>query len=163
MIAYTIEAAIKSKHINKIIVSTEDNEIADVSSGFGAEIIKRPVELAQDDTKTAPVLIHAVSELAKNGYIPDIIVLLQATSPFRDESIIDEAIEKLINSDNDSVFTGFYTGITHGLWKKYPEGSMSCLYDYHLRPRRQEVELHQKIYCESGALYAIKYEAFVKH
>src|SRR5699024_5746070 len=79
LIAHTIETAKKSKYINKIILSTEDEKIAEIAKQFGAEIIKRPQELAQHTTKTAPVLLHAVEELEKTGYFPDIVVLLQAT------------------------------------------------------------------------------------
>lgn len=163
LVAHTIEAGLKSKYINKVVVSTEDKEIADISVAFGAEVINRPIELAGDEIKSAPVMIQVVEELEKQGYNPDIVLLLQATAPTKDENLIDEVIEKLINSDNDSVFTGKEQCYTMALWKKNHNGSMDALYDYHLRPRWQDVEMNEKIYAENGAVYAIKIEAFKKH
>jgi len=162
LVAYSIEAAIKSKYIDRVIVSTEDKEIAEVSMSFGAEIIERPFELAQDEVKTAPVIAQVINELKKIGYIPDIIVLLQPTSPLRDEKIIDAALEKLINSDKDSIFSGHGAGRTMPLWKQKQDGSLEALYDYHLRPRRQESHLMVPLFCENGAFYAIRYEAFLE-
>jgi len=162
LVTYSIEAAIKSKYIERVIVSTEDKEIAEVSRSFGAEIIERPIELAQDETKTAPVIAQVVDELNKAGYIPDIIVLLQPTSPLRDENIIDAALEQLIHSDKDSIFAGHHAGRTMPLWKQKPDGSLEALYDYHLRPRRQEAHLMEPMFCENGSFYAIRYDAFLK-
>lgn len=163
LVAHTIEAGLKSKYINKVVVSTEDKEIADISTAFGAEVINRPIELAGDEVKSAPVMVHVVEELEKQGYKPDVVLLLQATAPTKDESLIDEVIEKLINSENDSVFTGVEQCYTMALWKKNHNGSMNALYDYHLRPRWQDVHLNEKIYAENGAVYAIKIDAFKKH
>ena len=163
LVAHTILAAQRSELIDKVVVSTEDKEIAIVSASFGAEIIDRPQYLAQDETKTAPVLIQVVQELEKTGYSPDIVVLLQPTCPLRDEKIIDAVINKLINSDNDSVFTVFWHSQAMPLWQSFDDGSVSSLYDYHLRPRRQDTELRGNVYCENGAVYAIKREAFDKY
>jgi CMP-N-acetylneuraminic acid synthetase len=106
LVAHSIETALQSKYINKVVLSTEDAEIKDVARAFGAEVIDRPVELAQDETKSAPCVVHAVEELEKQGYKPDIVILLQPTSPNKTVKMIDDVIEKLINSDKDSVFTG---------------------------------------------------------
>ena len=71
LIAYTIEAALKVKALSRVVVSTEDNEIAEVSMRYGAEVIKRPSVLATDIAPTEPVLIHAVKYLKeKEGYLP---------------------------------------------------------------------------------------------
>jgi len=106
--------------------------------------------------------VHTVTELEHNGYSPDIIVLLQPTCPLRDENVIDAALEKLINSNKDSIFTGFVVSQAMPFWKQNPDGSLTALYDYHLRPRRQEEHLRGTIYCENGALYAITREAFIE-
>lgn len=163
LVAYTIEAGLKSKLIDRVIVSTEDEKIAGISKNFGAEVFIRPQELAQDETKTAPVLLHVVEELEKQGYYPGIIVLLQPTSPLRDEKIIDEALLKLINSGNDSVFTVTRIGKTMPKWKRDYNGRMVALYDYHFRPRSQEPELMEDMFAENGAFYAIKIDAFKKY
>ncbi len=163
LIAYTIEAAHRSMLINRLVVSTEDLKIAEVAEKHGAEVIIRPAELAQDETKTAPVLLHVIDELEKQGYYPDIVVLLQATCPMRGEKIIDGAVSKLINSDKDSIFTGVKIGKTMPKWKRNYEGNLSALYDYHFRPRTQDPGLMEDMYAENGALYAIKADAFRKY
>jgi|GEM_PF-195511 len=163
LIAYTIEAALRSNLINKLIVSTEDLEISEVARQHNAEVIIRPAELAQDETKTSPVLLHVIEELEQQGYYPDIVVLLQPTCPLRGEKIIDGAVNKLINSDKDSVFTGFHSGKTMPKWKRSYDGNMVALYDYHFRPRYQEPHLMEDMYLENGAVYAIKIDAIKEH
>jgi N-acylneuraminate cytidylyltransferase len=162
LVAHTIEAALKSQLINKVVVSTEDSEIAEISRKYGAEVINRPMELAQDTTKTPPVIMHVIDELEKTGYSADIIVTLQSPCPLRDEKLIDAALNQLIHSDKDSIFTGFPSGVTMALWKRTNDKKFVSLYDYHLRPRRQETELHEPIFIENGALYAIKRASFDK-
>jgi CMP-N-acetylneuraminic acid synthetase len=163
LIALSIEAGLQSKYIDKVVISTEDKEIADIAQSFGAEVIARPHELAQDETKTAPVLLHVVEELEKKGYKPDIVVLLQATCPNKTPELIDSVIEKLINSNNDSVFTARQFCYSMALWRKDHSGKLDALYDYHLRPRWQDAsKLCEVIYGENGAVYAIKADAFKK-
>lgn len=163
LIAHTIETALASKYINKVVLSTEDAEIKEVAKAFGADVIDRPVELAQDDTRSAPCFVHAVEELEKQGCKADIAILLQPTSPNKTPQMIDEVVEKLINSDKDSVFSGEMTCYTMALWKKCHDGKTVGLYDYHLRPRWQEVHVNEQIWGENGAIYAIKYDALIKH
>ena len=67
LVAYTIEASLKSKYITRTVVSTEDTKIKSVSESFGAEVIDRPAELAQDETKTAPVMLQVLDALEKQG------------------------------------------------------------------------------------------------
>ena len=156
LIAYTIEASLKSKYITRTVVSTEDGRIKEAALAFGAEVVDRPAELAQDVTKTAPVLLQVLDELEKTGYKPDITVLLQCTCPLRDEKQIDEAFELFFNSDCDSVFAARPMGVTHALWRKNLDGTYEGLYDYRHRPRRQDTDLHLPLYCETGATYIIR-------
>lgn len=162
LIAHTIEAGLKSKYINRLVVSTEDSKIARVAKEYGAEVIDRNTELANDTAKTAPVIVDVVEKLGKQGYIPHIIVLLQATCPTRNEKTIDEGLEKLFNSDKDSIFSGFKFCMSMPLWKKGANGKNAALYDYHSRPRHQDKHLMEEVFCETGAFYAVKYEAFRK-
>lgn len=163
LVAYTIETAKKSKYINKVVLSTEDFEIKQVGRTFGADIVDRPFELAQDETKSAPCVAHAIEELRKDGYDPDIVILLQPTTPTKTTEMLDSVIEKLLSSDFDSVFTGHKVSYTMALWKKCHDGKTVGLYDYHLRPRWQDVHLNEEIWAENGAIYAIKAAAFDKH
>ena len=104
LIAWTIESALKSKLLDKIYVSTEDREIARISRKFGAEVLKRPENLAQDETLIVDVLKHHLEHDIPNAKT---IVLLQPTSPVRDEGLIDFCIERYKESTADSLATGF--------------------------------------------------------
>jgi len=99
LIAYSIIAALRSKHVTRVIVSTDNEEIAAVSREFGAETpFLRPAELARDDTMDFPVFEHALLWLEENEkYKPEMIVQLRATSPVIPVKLIDDAIEALIN------------------------------------------------------------------
>ncbi|MFH1860719.1 MAG: acylneuraminate cytidylyltransferase family protein [bacterium] len=122
LIAYTIEEAKKSRHLHRIIVSTDDKDIASVSKEYGAEIpFMRPEELAHDDTPTLPVIQHALNTLRSQGYVPDYIVLLQPTSPLRDVSHIDAAIEKIIQTQSDMVVS-LCKVTQHPFWMRRIDG-----------------------------------------
>ena len=96
LIAWTIEAAKQSVYITRTMVSSDDDKILAVAQQYGADVIIRPTVLAQDTTPTGPVIDHVVEQLSDNGEHYDYIVLLQPTSPLRNASDIDNAIEKLL-------------------------------------------------------------------
>lgn len=105
LLAYSILAAKQSKLINRITVNTDSEQIAEIAKHYNAEIpFMRPAELAQDLSTDLDVFKHQL-EWMKNteGYVPDIVVQLRPTSPVRFANWIDEAIEKLISSDADSI------------------------------------------------------------
>ena len=106
LIAYTIEEALKSKMLDRIIVSTDHDEIARVSREYGAEVpFKRPADISED-VPTELVLKHTIKYLEEvERYKPDILVTLQPTSPLRKVNDIDNAINKLIYTNADSVVT----------------------------------------------------------
>jgi N-acylneuraminate cytidylyltransferase len=101
LIAYSIKAGLDSNRINRVIVSTDSKEIADVAKTYGAEIpFMRPAEFAQDMSTDMEVFIHALNELKENeNYVPDIIVQLRPTSPVRFVNEIDFCIDKLIANE----------------------------------------------------------------
>ena len=105
LIQHTISAARKANLLDRVIVSTDDEEIATVSLKCGAEVpFIRPVELAGDTSAHIPVIQHAVRFLEdKENYFVDYVMLLQPTSPFRTSSDIDGAIEVAISTNADSV------------------------------------------------------------
>ncbi len=107
LIAYTIQSAIKSKKINRLIVSTDDPEIAKVAEEYGAEVpFLRPASLAQDDTPDQPVFQHALESLKEHdGYEPDIVVHLRPTTPLKTPQTIDKVIEKMRETKADIVRT----------------------------------------------------------
>jgi N-acylneuraminate cytidylyltransferase/CMP-N,N'-diacetyllegionaminic acid synthase len=102
LIAYGICSALGAKKVDRVVVSTDDDEISEVSKKYGAEVIIRPTELAQDLSPAELGMQHVVKTLESEGWIPDLIILVQCTSPFRLSKHIDEAIDILINNK----FTG---------------------------------------------------------
>lgn len=110
LIAWAIESALGSLLITRTIVSTNDEEIADLARKHGAEVpFLRPVELAEDTTKIEPVLIHALEEFEKNGVKIDAIVLLMATNPLRTANQLDEAIKLYQDTEATSVVAAHQT------------------------------------------------------
>ncbi len=166
LVAYTIEASLKSKYITKTVVSSEDEEILRVSKEYGALALKRPKKLAQDETKTLPVMLNVLHILEKrNGYKPDYVVLLQPTCPLRDYKYIDEAFEFYFEKEYqgyDSCVGMFDIGKTHAKWRVLHDGKLEALYDYRTRPRRQDWQEHYRMLCENGAFYALKTDTLIK-
>ena len=105
LILYSIQAARESGHVGRVIVSTDNREIAEIASAEGAEVpFLRPDELAQDETPMLPVLQHTLEFLAREaGFRPWAVVLLQPTSPLRTARHIDEAVALLQETGADSV------------------------------------------------------------
>ncbi len=103
VIAWTIEAALQSPSVSDVIVSTDDDEIAEVSREWGAEVpFMRPAELSQDDSPHMAVMIHAIHWLERHRDLrPDYIMLLQPTSPLRTSEDIDAAVR--VTRENSAV------------------------------------------------------------
>lgn len=95
LIAWTIEAARRCKELNRVIVSTDDEKIAEVARQWGAEVpFIRPSELARDDSSSISAVLHAIHWMEENeGFCPDYVMLLQPTSPFRTAEDIRQSIE----------------------------------------------------------------------
>jgi len=108
LISYSIAAGLAAETVTRVIVSTDDDEIAEISRRSGAETpFLRPAEHSMDQTPDLPVFEHALEWLAENeGYHPDIVVQLRPTSPFRRVRHIDEAVYRLVERpDADAVRT----------------------------------------------------------
>ena len=117
IIGYTIEAAMESKLLDKIVVSTESILISKiVQENYKVEVIKRPSEFAKDDSPIEQSLLHAVEHLDKvNDYSFDMVVMLFANMPVRKKGIIDSVIKKLLNNpEADSSATCYE--IEHNPW-----------------------------------------------
>lgn len=99
LIAYSILAGLRAKSVTRVIVSTDDEEIARVARKWGAELpFMRPAELAQDKTTDYPVMRHALDWLKENeGYQPDIVLQLRPTSPVRPLNLLDQAVQTLLD------------------------------------------------------------------
>jgi CMP-N-acetylneuraminic acid synthetase len=106
LLYYTINASLKSKYISKTIVSTDDIKIAREAKKNGSEVINRPKNLANDKAQIEPVMTHVLKKLEKNeSYIPDIIILLQNTSPLRTSKHIDSAFQQFKRTKLDSILS----------------------------------------------------------
>jgi N-acylneuraminate cytidylyltransferase len=108
LVAWSIAAGLQSRYVQRVIVSTDDRQIAEASLAYGAEVpFVRPAELSQDDTSEVPVFEHALEWLERNeDYRPDVVVQLRPTSPMRPPGLVDEAIGCLLADDcGDSVRT----------------------------------------------------------
>lgn len=104
LISYSIESALKSKYITKVVVSTDGEHIARVAEEYGAEVpFLRPAYLASDTSKTIDCIIHCLDELEKYGEKFDYIVVLQPTQPLRQGWHIDEAIELIIEKEEEAL------------------------------------------------------------
>lgn len=104
LIAWSIEAALKSKYIDRVVVSTDDNEIAEVGRKYGANVpFIRPKKIASDEATTIDVALHAINALKNMGQVYELIILLQPTSPLRVTEDIDRLIELSIESKSDCV------------------------------------------------------------
>jgi CMP-N,N'-diacetyllegionaminic acid synthase len=153
LIAWSIGQSLRSEKINRTIVSTDDEEIREVALQYGAEApFLRPPELAQDDTPTEPVLLHALDFLKEQGEEPDAIVLLQPTSPVRLDGTIDLAITTFEDGAYDSLLSVYSEHHFHWRNPSNPE----ALYDVGNRPRRQNVPESDHFYSETGSIYVTK-------
>lgn len=158
LIAWSIKAGLNSKYIDKVVVSSDDDEILNISLNFGAETIKRPVELASDTATTFDAIKHTIDNFEKYDYI----VLLQPTSPLRDAKHIDQAIELLETKKADAVVS--VCEVDHSpLWSNTlpKDGNMSnFLKDEILNKRSQDLE---KYYRLNGAIYICKTEKLLEN
>lgn len=104
LLAYTAEAALSAERLARVVLSTDDEEFADIGRNLGLDVpFIRPAELAEDTTPTLPVVQHALMTLERSGDRYDAVCLLQPTNPLRRPEDIDACVEILAASDADSV------------------------------------------------------------
>ena len=98
LVAYSIEVALRSQRVSRVIVSTDDEEIAEVSKSFGAEVpFLRPKELSHDRSVIHDALCYTVDKLKKGGYRPDAMINLYPTHPFRSSGLVDFLVGKMFD------------------------------------------------------------------
>lgn len=147
LLAYSLVAAMNSTMVNKIVLSTDDDSIIAIGKQYDlVNIIRRPSELSDDKATTLSAMVHSLEYLeAQQAYLPDIVVLLQPTCPFRENGYIDSAIEFFLRSDADSLI-----GVCE---EKYKLGDIRGNYFY---PRYKEGVRKQDmeaLYRENGSIY----------
>jgi CMP-N,N'-diacetyllegionaminic acid synthase len=144
LIAYSIEAALSCRLIDRVIISTDDQEIAETSRKYGAEVpFMRPAELAVDDATTESALQHAVLWLEQNEkYQVDIVVFLQPTDIFRKQWMLQTVIEQVLGDQTiDSAFIAFETH--KNFWRKV-EGKPVRLLDIPYGPRQKREHVYRE-------------------
>lgn len=158
LLHYSISASKKSKFISKTIVSTDSEKIAQYAKNNGVEVIKRPKRLATNAAKIEPVMDHVLKYLKQNkNYEPDVLLLLQNTSPLRTSNHIDEAIKLFVKNNYDSVLS---VKPSHSfLWQIHNEKAIPINYNPKNRPNRQQIKNQ---FIENGAIYITKLGNFKK-
>jgi len=160
MIAYSIQAAIDSKLFDRVIVSTDDEEIAEVAKRYGAEIpFMRPCELSDDFTATIPVIAHAIEELQKEAPV-EIACCIYATAPFIKVAFLKEAYEALLNNKSDYAFsaTSFAFPIQRAI-RLDKDQRVEMFNPEHFNTRSQDLE---EAYHDAGQFYFGRTEAWLK-
>lgn len=162
LIGYTLQEAKGSKYIDRIVVSTDDKEIAEITMQFDGEVpCLRPEELATDTSSTVECILHMIYYLKENEqYIPDYICLLQCTSPLRTQEDIDKSIEKLIYSEFDGIISVCEAEVNPYWTNVFEKDKLKYLIQEGKNiTRRQDLP---KIYRYNGAIYIIKTDVFLR-
>lgn len=161
LIVWTIEQAlaVASNGPVDVVVSTDDDEIARVAAQAGADVpFLRPPELAEDTTPTEPVVVHAIEQLATLGRRPDVVMLLQPTSPLRRSGTLSRALREFGESGLDSS-VGVVPQAPFLWWRTDPPRAD---YDVDRRPRRQDLTPETLRYRETGSVYVTRTEIYLE-
>ena len=159
LIVWTIEQALEVDGLD-VLVSTDDEEIAQVATAAGARVPWiRPAHLAQDTTPTEPVVRHAIDEVTRDRGRPEAVMLLQATSPVRLDNTLARALAEFAATGVDSM-----VGVVEQppfIWQAgHPP---TAAYDVAARPRRQDLTEDTRRYRETGSLYITRTEIYEQH
>jgi N-acylneuraminate cytidylyltransferase len=157
LIAHTIGRALAAQKVTRVVVSTDDAEIAQVSHAHGAEVVMRPVELAGDTSRSEDALFHVLDHLAASeSYAPDLTVFLQCTSPLTTSEDIDGTIDRLIGEGADTAHS--VVPFHYFLWRHGQNGADGVNHDKSFRLMRQQREPE---YLETGSVYVMRTQGFL--
>lgn len=151
LIVRAVTAAVNAQLIDTVAVSTDDAAIADAARAAGATIVDRPAELSTDQASSEVALIHALDTLSGH----DILVFIQATSPFIASADLDAAVARVRDGESDTVFAA--KEAHHFLWRQTDEGAVGVNHDHSFRLRRQDSEPQ---FQETGAFYVMRVDGF---
>ena len=164
LLYYAVQAANKSGLVDRLILTTDSNEIASTGRELGIEVpFLRPTELARDDTPMLPVIEHTLHFVEAQGWQPDIILLLQPTAPLRRGEHIQHAVELLTQTKCDSVVSVVEVPrhFAPDFVLRLEDGKLKPFLDGPLVTRRQDAH---PAYSRDGTIYAFRRDMFVlKH
>ncbi len=160
LLAYSIAAGLQARSVSRLVVSTDEEEIAAVARRYGAEVpFLRPSALAQDDTPDLPVFEHVLQMLAASGYAPEVVVQLRPTSPLRPPDCVDRAVEILLSHpEADSVRGVVPSGQNpYKMWRIGDDGRMQpLLADGFREPYNMPRQALPQTYWQTGHIDAIR-------
>lgn len=169
LIAYSVAAGLQAETVTRVMVSTDDAEIADVAREYGAEVpFMRPQELAQDSTLDLPVFEHVLQTLAeKEGYHPDVVVQLRPTSPIRPLTLVDDAVRLLLENPEAGSVRGVVPAgqNPHKMWRiDSQSGRMQPLLQVEgiTEPYNAPRQKLPPVYWQTGHIDAIRPQAILE-
>lgn len=159
MLAWTIESACQAKAVQRVFVSTNDQEIAQIARRFGAAVVDRPASLSGDQAGSEGALLHAIETIGRStGERPELLVFAQCTSPLTAPDDIDALVDTLLDQQADSALTA--TSFHGFIWTKGEGGTVEAV--NHPRDHRPLRQNRQPQFLENGAAYAMRTEGFLK-
>jgi YrbI family 3-deoxy-D-manno-octulosonate 8-phosphate phosphatase len=153
LVARAVDAAMLAVSIDRVFVSTDDAAIAVEARAAGAAIIDRPVDISGDSASSEAAVLHALGAISPR---PDVVVFIQATSPFLDPVDLDAAVYRVSTGAEDVVFSAIQTHAF--LWRQEPDGAVGINHDSSVRQRRQDRNAQ---FQETGAFYVLRTDGFV--
>jgi N-acylneuraminate cytidylyltransferase len=159
LIAYSIYAALQAQSVDRVIVSTDDQAIADISEENGAEVIWRPADISGDLASSEAALLHVLQELdEKEHYRPDLLVFLQCTSPLTLPEDIDGTVQALLLAEADTSFAA--APFHYFLWSCDENGVVEGI--NHNKNKRAMRQQRGGQFIEAGAVYVMRVAGFLE-
>jgi len=162
LIAWTIEASISSKFITNTIVTSDSDEILSISKDYGANTLKRPKILSDDNSSAESVVNHVLKDLKKEKDHYDYLIYLQPTSPLRDKFEIDNAINLFFEKEVDLIISVYEIDRKYlKLFLENEEGYIQGIPENNFHSKNRQTL--PKVYMPNGAIYIIKTDSFISN
>lgn len=160
LLAHTLDAARRSRFVERLVVSTDDRDIASMAAAHHAEVVHRPASLAGNEASSESALLHALETLEAAGDpAPELVIFLQCTAPLMRPEDVDGTVQALLDHDADSAFAA--VSFDHFLWRVDRSGVASSVnHDPSERQRRQE---RDGDFLEAGSVYVMRTQGFLHH
>ncbi|TQL03653.1 acylneuraminate cytidylyltransferase [Cellulomonas sp. SLBN-39] len=151
LLARAVTTSLAAPSVDLVVVSTDHAQIAEEARLSGARVVHRPADLAGDTATSESAVLHALDALAADGIVPEVTVLVQATSPFIDPAALERAVRRVLDGHDDAVLAA---APTHAFtWRDDAGRAVAVGHDASHRPRRQDRE---PLYRETGDFYVMR-------